>query len=853
MPAWNHAHAFEGLKGCGCRGGGFGGSGATKHYPPSLELEPVHTKINLFIDIQAESAAGSVTQRVVAHRAGAQTLELDAIGFLDVSVTDPGGQALRWTYQGKQIQVTWEKPFALGEERQAEVKYRVEKPRSGLFFMRPTKESPNKATYAATDHETELARYWLPCIDLPNVRTTLEFHLRAAESLTILANGKLVGEKKHGDGTKTAEWRLEQRCPSYLVCFAIGDFTRFDDGDVHGVPLAYFAAKEFSPKDLERTFGRTRKMMEWMTKKLGLAFPFPKYYQFALPAFGGAMENISLVSWSDRFICDEARAAEVMWLTDQVNVHEMAHSYFGDLVVCRDFAHAWLKESWATYMETCWLEDAVSKDEQLYDLHVNAEAYFGEADQSYTRPLVTREFTSSWQMYDRHLYPGGACRLHTIRSELGDECFWAGVRDYLKTYSHQVVETDDFRRMLEKHSGRSLQKLFDQWVMTPGYPKLKVEFSYDADKKLGSFVVTQHQDAPFEITTDLGWTIDGKDHLQAVRIKEARQSFHLPMAKEPEQVRFDPGWKVLHKLSFEPGDGRLTAQLNHAKDVTGRIQAAKALCESGKRANVKAVLAAYPKEKFWGARREMLKALAASQTEEAVVGLAAIVGSEKEPLVLDRIFDSVEGLRDERLTAAVLDRVAKKDLPPRALAAALLALGRHGGAKAEAVLKQHAKTDDKPFNTVQAAAIWGLGRLRKEDLLPELLEASRLEKTSFRARSGAIHGLAALFRYADRKTRKAIEERFEELLRDPEAWTRQTAAKVAGDVGLDGLIPALEAYRSKVSLQEQVPIDATIETLRKKNDKPDQPDRQLEELQAKYRKLHDRLQDLEDKMASLSR
>ncbi len=38
MPAWNHAHAFEGLKGCGCRGGGFGGSGATKHYPPSLEL-----------------------------------------------------------------------------------------------------------------------------------------------------------------------------------------------------------------------------------------------------------------------------------------------------------------------------------------------------------------------------------------------------------------------------------------------------------------------------------------------------------------------------------------------------------------------------------------------------------------------------------------------------------------------------------------------------------------------------------------------------------------------------------------------------------------------------------------------
>ena len=53
--------------------------------------------------------------------------------------------------------------------------------------------------------------------------------------------------------------------------------------------------------------------------------------------------------------------------------------------------------------------------------------------------------------------------------------------------------------------------------------------------------------------------------------------------------------------------------------------------------------------------------------------------------------------------------------------------------------------------------------------------------------------------------------------------------------------------------RSQVPIDAVIESLRKLNDRPAQPDRVLEELQAKYRKLHDRLQDLEDKMASLSR
>ena len=52
-------------------------------------------------------------------------------------------------------------------------------------------------------------------------------------------------------------------------------------------------------------------------------------------------------------------------------------------------------------------------------------------------------------MYDRHLYPGGAARLHTLRGELGDEAFWSGVQRYVKRYAGQVVETDDFRRELE--------------------------------------------------------------------------------------------------------------------------------------------------------------------------------------------------------------------------------------------------------------------------------------------------------------------------------------------------------------------------------------------------------------------
>jgi aminopeptidase N len=861
MPTLTNSFFSEFSESCGCRrshsGGSasaFGGAGATPHYPPSLELEPVHLEIDLSLDLETQTATLAVKTTVVCNHAGARSLKLDGVAFLDLSVRDTTKLPMTFAYDGKAIEVSWEKAFALGEKRTVETRYRVERPASGLFFMKPTPEYPRKPLYAATDHETELARYWLSCVDLPNVRTTLEFKITAKSNLTILANGALLGEMTNADGTKTARWRLDQRCPSYLVCVAVGDFVRFDDGVFDGMPLAYFACRDFTPKDLERSFGRTRAILQWMTGKLGVKFPFPKYYQFALPAFGGAMENISLVSWSDRFVCDERHGPEGVWLVDQVNVHEMAHSYFGDLVVCRDFAHAWLKESWATYMETCWLEDSKGADEQLYDLYCNALSYLEEADSHYARPLVTRKFTSSWQMYDRHLYPGGACRLHTFRKEIGDEVFWRAVGDYVRTYREQVVETDDFRRMLEKHSGRSLQKLFDQWVHSSAYPHLKVTFAYDAEKRRGTFEVEQKQVSakkdvlPFELSTELGWTIDGQDHVLPIRLTDAKHSFQVPMAKDPEQVRFDPAWKILHKLDFDPGETRLKRQLAGAKDVVGRIHAAVKLCASGKRAALAAVVAAYAKEPFWGVRREMAKAIAAANTEEAVDGIAHLIGLEQDPMVLDRLFAAAGDLRDARIGVAIERRLDAGGLPPGATAAAYAALGSQRETAPIERLKSAAAKDEPRYGVEQAAALHALGKSRREELVPFLLDAARFGRTPYRARAGAVNGLAALAPVVAKGHRVAIEERLSDLLRDPEAPLRMAAARALREARGTGAASALEAYRARLPLQEQVKIDEVLAALRRDDDARLRGlEKTIDELTAKLRQVANHVQELEDR------
>lgn len=827
-----------------------------EHYPPDLELEPIHIDIDLYISIPARSAGGRVTTTVRANRIGAHQLTLDAVDFDDLALRDPAGRELDWQYDGKKLTIHWANPFTRGEERVVEVAYRVVQPQAGLYFAAPDKEYPDQAAYVASDHETERARHWLPCIDQPSVRTTLDFHLRADARNTILANGQLLDEVDHGDGTKTAHWQLSRPCPSYLIAIAVGELIKADDGvfeqDGQAIPVAYFAGPEQSTEDLLRTFAPTKAMLAWMTEQFNLPFPYPKYYQYALPIHTGAMENISLVSWNDAYVQDQALAAEIGWMIDRVNVHEMAHSYFGDAVVCRDFAHAWLKESWATYIEIAWQEIAEDTDHVDYVYYLHAQEYFDETEQ-YKRPIITRRFQSSWDMYDAHLYEGGACRLHMLRHMLGHDTFWNAVRDYLARYQHQVVETDDFRRMLENHSGRSLGKFFDQWFHSPGFPDLKVDFNYNASRHEGIFTIEQKQVdkekgiPAFVFQTEVSWTIGDETFVRLVDVQEARHVVVVPMAEQPTSVRFDPGNMVLHRLSFNPGDPMLRNQLTGAPDVIGRIHAAKELVDSGKQANIQAVVDAFHQEPFWGVRCEFAKFLGEADHATAIQGLTQQIGVENEARVLVQLLKAAAKYRDATLAQAVQDRLMR-GLRPYATQAAYQALGAQRD-QAPLDLLTDAAEDAESDWRARSGALLGLAASRKEEAIEVIAPLIRYGAAPHRVRAAALAALATLGRGQERRPREAIVEQVSDSLRDPWLATRMAAARALGALGAPEAIAALEAYRRALSIQEQAAVDRIISGLRSE-DKVDGSalKKEVEDLRDKVRKLQEELQTLAARM-----
>ena len=798
----------------------FAPPGVSPHHGPDLTLEPTHLDIDVRFDLDAARLEGTVTNTVLARTEGATELTLDAVDLDITAVADPDGGQITWSHDGERIAIAWAEPVPRGETRRVAVTYSVQRPLTGLTFVTPSDAAPDAGRWAVTDNETERARHWLPCLDHLSVRTTLDVRMRAASDLTMLANGLLVAREDHGDGTSTAVWRLEQPSPSYLVCLAVGDFVKVDGGSVEGREIASFAPPQFGAECLERSFGPTAAMMEWMQQRLRTPFPYPKYYQLAVPGIGGAMENISLVSWDSMFLADEALRAEYGWRIDLVNLHEMAHSYFGDSVVCRDFSHTWLKESWATYMQAVWLEDVQGADALAFEIHGDRVAYFEESDTQYARPIVTRKFSSSWDMFDRHLYPGGAVRLHMLRRLLGEDDFWSGVAEYLARYSGQVAETDDFRRVLEQASGRSLTRFFDQWLRSPGYPKLKATFKHeageaeleieqtqvDADKGIGLF------DLPLQVAIEAQ---DGTWIRRQVSLSKERHVLVVPMEARPRQVVLDPEGDLVFGLTFAPGAGLLRRQLAHGPTLSARLQAAVLLGKKVDPRTAEALIAAFRGASHWGLQVVIAGSLGAAGTLAAAEALVTLLGEADDPRVIGSLATACGKYREPAVAEALIRFLGREDRPHLATFAALGSLGRQRTDEAAIVdlLMEHARSTTWG-DWARLGAIGGLGAQRSVAGRRELARHARDRSGHPRNQMVAALALAESARFADAAGRQEALEVLEDLTRDPRYPVRLTAATALGTLGEAAGVSAIEGSIAGLSAQDVPRVRRAAQRLR---------------------------------------
>lgn len=707
--------------------------GATRHYNPDRPGQVEHIALDLALDMAAKVCEGTCAIRIRPVRSGITHLTLDAVSQQIQSV-QVAGEPQPYDYDGEQLHVHLGQPTTTGVPLTLTIAYRLDQPQRGIYFIGPSEHYPNQPVQVWTQGEDEDSRFWFPCFDYPGQLSTSEIRVRVPAQYQAVSNGELVATEADGDH-KIYHWRQEQVHPTYLMALAVAEFAVIQD-EWDGIPVTYYVDPDRKDQG-QLTMGKTPRMVEFLSEKYGYRYAFPKYAQVCAADFiFGGMENTSVTILTDRCLLDE-RAALDNRNSESLVVHELAHQWFGDLLVINHWSHAWVKEGMATYSEVMWTNHEYGADDAAYYRLGEARSYLSEDKSRYRRPMVTHIYREAIELYDRHIYEKGACVYHMIRTELGDELFWQAIHTFVQDHAHQTVETIDLLRAIDKATGRNLRFLFDQYVLRGGHPDYKVAYSWDGSSNLAKLTITQTQakdgdtsstSGLFDLRLPIGFGYVSGSGSKAtvtvkpltVRIHEREQALFFPLEAKPDFISFDVGNHYLKTVTLEYPLPELKAQLQHDPDPLSRIEAAIALTKKGSLEAVNALATALQADPFWGVRAEVAEQLGGIKLDQVIPAL-------------------LPGLQDAhaRVRRAVVEALAATKSPT-----------------VYPTLQALAKTGD-PSYYVEAAAIRALGQVAAADpaadapLIPPtlaLLETVLQERAGWNEmlRSAAIGALSQL-------------------------------------------------------------------------------------------------------------
>ncbi len=764
------------------------------NYAPDRPIDVLHMRLQIEPDIAGRSITASNALRFRVGPAAIDRITLDAID-IDVSAVRDGrdGKPLRFDNDGKTVTIRWAKPLAAGDELSVLIDYAA-RPKMGLNFFAPSETEPDVPLQVWSQGEPEYNRHWIPSIDSPQERQTTETIILAEKGYETVGNGELVGKDEDPE-TGKVRWHWRENVPhtTYLITLVVGKFDVVRDEPWRGKPIVNYLPVG-KGADSERSFGKTRAMLDFFSDRIGVPYPYEKYAHVVVEQFSsGGMENTSATTLNDYTVHDER--AHLDFRSDGLVAHELAHQWYGDLITCRDWSHLWLNEGFATYFAALWKEHDEGKDE----FALSMDGMRGGAMRSgKSRPMVDRRYTTPREMFDGRAYPKGAWILHMLRGLVGDELWWKSIQRYTRDAAGRSVEAIELRTAFERETGRNLEHFFRRWVHEPGHPVVELSVKWLEDERLLEVVVKQTQEGEaFDFPVVIG-LLDEAGEVRRVRlpVDEARERLLVPAETRPVTVCVDDGHFVLKdvtKLAM-PRD-MLAAGLKSYPDPIWRIDCAKTLGKDGSDPAVDALAAGYADEKFWGVRAAIARALAECATDGAREALLAAIATEQHPKARRAVVDALGTFHGRADVATALVKLLDAGDPSYYVeAAAASALAKVGG---EGTSKVLAGLLDRPSHNdvIRSAALGGLVDLGGPIALEKAVAWSR-PGHPYRARRAAIRALGKIAVRADYADgdRESAARALAACLEEPTVRVRRDTIRTMRSIGEAGavILPILD-------------------------------------------------------------
>ena len=400
-----------------------------------------------------KSISGTITYEFKVKKA-IDTIKIDAINmeFSEVAIN---GKSVNFKNSGKTLDLF--EGFKKGKNKLT-FSYSA-KPKQTLYFT-----GKGEHLQIWTQGQGRYTSHWLPSFDDVNEKVVFNLSVKFQNGYKIISNGvfKNVNHKRNGyeNGFSTYNYQMEKPMSSYLVMLAIGNFAKQTTTTKSGTQLEFYLDKNDVSK-FEPTYRYSKEMFDYLEQEIGVKYPWGIYRQVPVRDFLYAgMENTTSTIFAQDFVVDSIGFNDRNYVN--VNAHELAHQWFGDLITAQSGKHHWLQEGFATYYAL------------LAERHLFGDDYFYEELNDYAEQLKRASKTDTIPVMNEKasslsFYKKGAWALHVMREDIGEKNFQKAVKKYLKKYQYKNVNTDDFLKIVKQVSGYDVENFKKVWLEKPGF------------------------------------------------------------------------------------------------------------------------------------------------------------------------------------------------------------------------------------------------------------------------------------------------------------------------------------------------------------------------------------------------
>lgn len=429
----------------------------------------------------------------------------------------------------------------------------------GFYRSTYSDESGTEHAIATTQFESTNARRCFPCWDEPDFKATFDVSLEIDDELLAVSAQPELQRTVPEPGRVRIDFATTPKMSTYLLAFVVGPLEASPEIDVDGIPVRII--HRIGHGD-EIAFAHDAAVfcLRWLTDYFGVPYFGDKIDLLAIPDFAfGAMENTGCVTFREVLLLVDPAATTQPEQQRSVAViaHELAHMWFGNLVTMQWWEGLWLKEAFATFMETA-ATDAYRPDWKVWEGFAleRSAAYAVDALHS-TRPIEFEVVSpaDAEGMYDVLTYEKGASVVRMLEQFVGAEKFREGIRHYMQDHAFGNTVTSDLWNAIESATQLPIADMMQEWIYVGGFPLVEARL-VDGEVEL--------EQQPFKLLdtsaeTDIEWNVpvevsSGSDNTTVLMVPHGR----VPLDQADATVVVDPHSNGFFRVHY---DDELTARL----------------------------------------------------------------------------------------------------------------------------------------------------------------------------------------------------------------------------------------------------------------------------------------------------